>query len=131
MTVSCRTAIRYARIVSALLNVEEAQALVLARAVPLEAETVPLAEAAGRILAAAAAAAVDLPPFPSSAMDGFAIRSADAPGRLRIAGASAAGAPAARTLEAGEAIEISTGAVVPDGADAVIPIEYVVRYDNE
>jgi molybdopterin molybdotransferase len=75
-------------------------------------------------------AAVDLPPFPASAMDGFAIRAADVPGALRIAGESAAGRPFEQRVEPGEAVAISTGAVVPDGADAVVPVEYVGRSDN-
>ena len=58
-------------------------------------------------------------------MDGYAVRAADTPGGLPIVGHSAAGRPAQRSLGAGEAIEISTGAVVPDGADAVIPVERV------
>ncbi len=113
-----------------LHSIEEAQALVLARVGALEAEAVPLAEAAGRVLAADARAAVDLPPFPSSAMDGFAVRAADTPGTLPVVGRSAAGLPAGRALRAGEAIAISTGGVVPNGADAVVPIEYVVEHDN-
>ena len=113
-----------------LHSIEEAQALVLGRVRALEAEAVPLAEAAGRVLAADARAAVDLPPFPSSAMDGFAVRAADAPGTLPVVARSAAGLPAGQALRAGEAIAISTGGVVPDGADAVVPIEYVVEHDN-
>src|SRR5207248_2496910 len=123
--------LRYARIVVELLTFEQAQALVLTRTSVLGAEPVPLREALGRVTAQAAAALVDLPPFPSSAMDGFAVRSADLPGRLEVVGRAAAGRPASRTLGAGEAIEISTGGVVPEGADAVVPIEYVVQYDNE
>ncbi|HET6944688.1 MAG TPA: molybdopterin molybdotransferase MoeA, partial [Gaiellaceae bacterium] len=115
---------------SGLLTFTDAQSLVLERVRPLAAEPVALREALGRVTAAAVAARVDLPPFPSSAMDGFAIRSADVPGRLTIAGRAAAGSPAERTLEVGEAIEISTGGVVPEGADAVVPIEYVVSDDN-
>ena len=102
----------------------------LARAQPLGAEPVPVAAAAGRVSAQAATAAVDLPPFGSSAMDGFAIRAGDAPGRLTVVDRAAAGSPAGLALGAGEAIEISTGGVVPDGADAVIPLEYVVHHDN-
>ncbi len=113
-----------------LHSIAEAQALVLARVGALEAEPVPLAEAAGRVLAADARAVVDLPPFPSSAMDGFAVRAADTPGKLPVVARSAAGLPSGRPLRAGEAIGISTGGVVPDGADAVIPIEYVVEHDN-
>ena len=113
-----------------LLSIEEALARVLARARPLEPEPVPVAEAAGRVLAADVAALIDLPPFPSSAMDGFAIRSADVPGELPIVFRIAAGRPADRPLEAGEAMEISTGGTVPAGADAVVPIENVVEQDN-
>jgi molybdopterin molybdotransferase len=114
-----------------LRSFEEAQRLVLERVEALPAEGVPIAEAAGRVLAEAAAARVDLPPFASSAMDGFALRSADTPGRLPVVAQIAAGRPAPRALEAGESMEISTGGVVPDGADAVVPLEYVVHHDNE
>jgi molybdopterin molybdotransferase len=115
-----------------LLPLEEAQRLILERVRPLESEPVALANAADRVLAEPARARVDLPPFPSSAMDGFALRAADTPGELRIAAASvAAGSPAAGALEPGEAVSIATGGVVPEGADAVIPIEYVVQHDNE
>jgi molybdopterin molybdotransferase len=116
--------------VSGLLTVEQAQALVLARAQPLPEERVPLAAAAGRVTARAVTAAVDLPPFDSSAMDGYAVRSADLPGELLVVGHAAAGHPAGAVVGAGEAIEISTGGVVPAGADAVLPIEYVVQHDN-
>jgi molybdopterin molybdotransferase len=64
-------------------------------------------------------------------MDGFAVRSEDTPGRLPVVGRIAAGVPAQRGVEAGEAMAIATGGVVPDGADAVIPIEYVVENDND
>jgi molybdopterin molybdotransferase len=114
-----------------LLTMEEAQRLIIERAKPLPVETVPLEEAAGRVLAEAARAAVDLPPFASSAMDGFALRASDSPGRLEIVARIAAGVPAPRALEPGEAMAIATGGVVPEGADAVIPIEYVVEHDNE
>jgi molybdopterin molybdotransferase len=114
-----------------LLSVQEALARVLGRVRPLAAEDVPVAEAGGRVLAQEARAVVDLPPFASSAMDGFAVRSADTPGRLPVVGRIAAGGPSGRPLAAGEAMAIATGGVVPEGADAVIPIEYVVEYDNE
>jgi molybdopterin molybdotransferase len=120
----------YARIVAPLLTLEEAQSRVLAHVRPLPVETVPLGEAVGRILAQPARAAVDLPPFPSSAMDGFAVRTADLPGTLPVVAEIAAGRPAPRPLAAGEAMAISTGGVVPDGADAVIPLEYVVQHGN-
>jgi molybdopterin molybdotransferase len=117
--------------VSALLTLEQAQALVLARAPVLESEQVSIWDAAGRVTAEPAPALVDLPPFPSSAMDGFAVRAGDLPGLLPVVERIAAGRPASRALEPGEAMEISTGGVVPDGADAVLPLEYVVHHDNE
>ena len=117
--------------VAPLLSIEEAQGLILERVIPPEAETVPLHDAAGRITAEAAASRVDLPPFDSSAMDGFAVRSEDTPGRLPIVDRIAAGRPAARGLDVGEAMAIATGGAVPPGADAVIPIEDVVERDNE
>ena len=109
-----------------LLSLADAQRLVLERARPLEAERVPLERAAGRVLAQPVAALVDLPPFPSSAMDGFAVRAADtaeAPVTLPLAGESAAGRPLAGALPAGHAARISTGGVVPEEADAVVPVE--------
>ena len=108
-----------------LLSVDEARRLILERVTPLPSELVSLAEAAGRVLAEDARATVDLPPFPSSAMDGFALRAADAPGRLPVVARIAAGQPAPRPLAAGEAMGIATGGVVPEGADAVVPIEVV------
>jgi molybdopterin molybdotransferase len=117
--------------VADLLTFEEAQRLILERAPPLPAERIGLEEAAARVLAENAAALVDLPPFPSSAMDGYAVRSADTPGVLPIAARIAAGRPAPRELRPGEAMAIATGGVVPEGADAVIPVEYVVEHDND
>ena len=113
-----------------LLSIDDALARVLARTRPLAAEAVPVADAAGRVLAEDVAARVDLPPFASSAMDGFAVRAADLPGRLPIVFRIAAGLPANRPLAPGEAMEISTGGAVPEGADAVVPIELVVESDN-
>jgi molybdopterin molybdotransferase len=113
-----------------LLTLEAAQALVLERARPLETERVPLGDAAGRFLAETALARVDLPPFPSSAMDGYAVRSADTPGTLSVVARIAAGGPADRPLGPGESMGIATGGVVPDGADAVIQHESVVEKDN-
>ena len=116
--------------VEQLLSLEAAQALVLERVGPLDAERVRLEAAGGRVLAETATALVDLPPFPSSAMDGYALRSADTPGTLPVVARIAAGSPAGRPLAAGEAMGISTGGVVPDGADAVIQHEAVVENDN-
>jgi molybdopterin molybdotransferase len=117
--------------VAALLSIAEAQRLILERVRPLPVETVPLDQSAERVLAEGAQALVDLPPFPSSAMDGFAVRAADTPGELPVVARIAAGRPAPRRLSAGEAMGIATGGVVPDGADAVIPVEAVVEEDNK
>ena len=115
---------------SAPLPIAEALALVLEHVQPLGVEDVALDEAAGRVLAEPAAAAVDLPSFAASAMDGFALRSADAPASLRVVARIAAGRPAERRLEPGEAMAIATGGVVPDGADAVVPIEEAEERDG-
>ena len=115
---------------SGLRTIEEALADVLARCRTLPAETVDVRRARARVLAAAAVAASDLPPFDSSAMDGYAVRAGDTPGRLLVSGHSAAGHPAGVELQAGEAIEISTGAVVPAGADAVVQVERVTVHDG-
>src|SRR2546428_13776663 len=95
-----------------LLTFEEALREILSRVRPLSAEAVPLAAAAGRVLAEDARSAVDLPPFASSAMDGFAVRADDTPGRLPVVERIAAGRPAPRALAAGEAMAIATGGVV-------------------
>ena len=102
----------------------------LERAVGLDAESVPVGEALGRVLAEAVASPEDVPAFDNSAMDGFAVKSddtrgatADAPVALSIAGESRAGTPAANSLSRGEAFVISTGAVVPEGADSVVRVE--------
>jgi molybdopterin molybdotransferase len=113
-----------------LISLEEALARIFERVKPLGSEPVPLAAAAARVIADDARSLVDLPPFASSAMDGFAVRSSDTPGRLPVVARIAAGVPAPRALEPGEAMGIATGGVVPEGADAVIPIEYVVENDN-
>jgi molybdopterin molybdotransferase len=110
-----------------LLTFEEALREILSRVLPLSGELVPLAVAPGRVLAEAARSAIDLPPFASSAMDGFAVRADDTPGRLPVVERIAAGRPATRGLAAGEAMAIATGGVVPEGADAVVPIEHVVE----
>jgi molybdopterin molybdotransferase len=113
-----------------LLSIDDALARVLARARPLDAAPVPVAAAAGRVLAEDVSSRVDLPPFASSAMDGFAVRAGDLPGRLPVVFRIAAGLPADRPLEPGEAMEISTGGAVPEGADSVVPVENVVESDN-
>jgi molybdopterin molybdotransferase len=106
-----------------LLTVEGALRAVLATVKPLPAERVTVEQARGRVLAEEARATCDLPPFASSAMDGFALRAVDTPGRLPVVDRVAAGRPARRALAAGEAMGIATGGVVPEGADAIVPIE--------
>jgi molybdopterin molybdotransferase len=113
-----------------LLPIAEAQRLILERVRRLPAETVALENAVGRVLAEPATAVIDLPPFASSAMDGFAVRVSDTPGRLPVVARIAAGRPASGPLETGRAMAIATGGVVPSGADAVIPLEHVVEEDN-
>jgi molybdopterin molybdotransferase len=112
---------------SELLSIAGALELVLEHVEPRTVEDVPIEEAYGRFIASDVGAAIDLPPFASSAMDGFAVRSGDTPGSLRVVGESAAGSPYDGIVQSGEAVAISTGAVVPEGADAVVPIEVVVR----
>ena len=106
-----------------LLAFEEALTRILDRVRPLPLERVPLARAAGRILAEPALSRTDLPPFASSAMDGFAVRAHETPGRLPIQARIAAGSPSLSPLPQGAAATIATGGAVPDGADAVVPIE--------
>ncbi len=110
-----------------LPSVEEARAAVLAWAERLPSETVALADAVGRTLAEDVCAIRDQPPYPASAMDGWAAAAADIPGSLRIAGESAAGTPYAAALARGEAVRIFTGAALPPGADTVVIQEVATR----
>jgi molybdopterin molybdotransferase len=112
-------------------TVDEARRIVLSAVRPLEAESVPVGAALGRVLARDVAAAGDVPPFPNSAMDGFAVVAGAAGRRLVVVGESRAGRPAERPVGEGEAIRISTGAVVPDGADAVVPVEDTAEADGQ
>lgn len=90
-------------------------------------ETVSLEEAHGRVLAEDIAADRDYPSLRRSLRDGFAIKSAEVPGTLLVRGEVRAGEGSQEPLEAGEALEIMTGAPVPDGADAVVMVEHVER----
>src|ERR687888_507104 len=108
-----------------MVDAAEAAALVLDRTPVLPSEVVPIAEAAGRVLAEDLLAPADLPPFPSSAVDGYALRSEDGGGRLRVVGESAAGRPYSDELPPGAACRILTGAVLPPGADTVVMVEDV------
>ena len=117
-----------------LLPVDEALARLLHGAVPLPAETVALAEAGGRVLAAELHALRTQPPFDASAMDGYAVRAHDiaqVPARLRVVGASIAGKRFEGTVGAGEAVRIFTGAPVPPGADAILLQEDAERLDED
>ncbi len=122
---------------SALLSLEEARERILAAvAGPLAAETVGLEEALGRVLAEPVRSTTDLPPWDNSAMDGYAIRAADvataseaAPVRLMVIGEVAAGAAPELVVTAGTAARIATGALVPPGADAVVPVELTTPLD--
>ncbi|MEA2437555.1 MAG: molybdopterin molybdotransferase [Thermoleophilaceae bacterium] len=107
-----------------LISIAEARERVLAAVRPLPAEEVALDAALGRVLGEEVRSEEDLPPFDSSAMDGFAVVAGPA-GELPVVGESRAGRPAERPLEPGEAMRISTGAAVPEGADAVVPVERV------
>jgi molybdopterin molybdotransferase len=119
-----------------LVTVEEAREAVLAKVRPLPAEEVPIEAALGRVAAEEAPAASPVPPFDNSAMDGYALRAADvatasqqAPVELPLVGESRAGEPSDRPVAAGEAVAISTGAVLPDGADSVVRLEDTERDD--
>ena len=107
------------------LSIDDARAAVLAAVRPLPSEDVAVQDALGRVLTEDVAAAGDVPAFANSAMDGFAVRSGPAGRTLRVVGEARAGAPAAPMVGDGEAVRISTGAPIPDGADAVQQIELV------
>lgn len=103
-----------------MLSVREALARVLDGAPRLPAESAPLRQARGRVLAEDLVAGRDLPPCDNSAMDGFAVRAADVPGELPVDGTIAAGDAPDRALAPGHALRIMTGAPLPAGADAVV-----------
>jgi molybdopterin molybdotransferase len=108
--------------VSELISIDEARARVLDAVRPLAAEDVPLAEALGRVLAEDVESPIDVPPFDSSAMDGYAVV-AGAEAELEVVGESRAGRPAEAPVQPGKAIRISTGGALPEGATAVVPVE--------
>lgn len=111
------------------LSFHEARHEVLARvrqACPApQIETAPLSEATGRVLAQPLSADRDYPPLDRSMRDGFAVQAAGTPGAFTIAGSVRAGERFERPIQPGEAVEIMTGAPVPEGADAVVMIEHV------
>jgi molybdopterin molybdotransferase len=117
-----------------VISVEEAQERILSRITVLGEERIELVRALGRVLAETAIAPRDIPAWPNSSMDGYALLAADTkgasterPARLRLAGRVAAGSMAERALEPGEAFRIFTGAPLPEGADAVIPQEEITQ----
>lgn len=108
-----------------LIDADEAARIVLEHIPVLGVEHVVLSESLGRVLAEDLVADAPLPPFPSSAVDGYAVRAADAGKTLRVLGESAAGRPFDGTIAPGSAARILTGGVVPDGADVVVMVEDV------
>jgi molybdopterin molybdotransferase len=115
---------------AAPLSVVEARKAMLSAIRPLVAENVVLQDALGRVLAAPVAALRDQPPFAVSAMDGYALRADDAPGRVTLIGESAAGRGFEGVCGPGQAVRISTGAAIPEGADAVVIQEDVTRAEG-
>lgn len=121
-----------------LLSVEEARDQVLAAIDgPLEAERVPVGAALGRVVAEDVVAATSLPPWDNSAMDGYALRAADTidatdlePALLRVIGEVRAGAAPDVAVEPETAVRIATGAPIPPGADAVVPVEDTTPVDR-
>lgn len=113
-----------------MLSVEEALDRVLSQFHPLEPQRVPILEALGHVLAEDVRAGADIPPHPNSSMDGYAVQAADTvaashqnPRRLRVIGDLAAGYVADTAVMPGTAMRIMTGAPIPQGADAVVPVE--------
>jgi molybdopterin molybdotransferase len=108
--------------VASLISIDEARRRVLEALRPLAKEDVALDKTLGRVLAEDVSSAIPVPPFDSSAMDGYAV-TAGPPAELEVVGESRAGHPAAVGVSGRTAVRISTGAAVPDGANAVVPVE--------
>ncbi len=113
-----------------MLSLEDALERILQGCVPLAAVALPLDAALGQVLATPVVATTSLPPWDNSAMDGFAVRSADVAGasearpvELRVTGEVAAGHVPGHEVQPGTAMRITTGAMVPPGADTVVPVE--------
>ena len=105
---------------------EDAQREVLAATAPLPETVLPAAEALGLVTTKDVVAGQDLPPFPNSAMDGYAVLGSDvgaAPVTLTVLDESAAGHPSAATVTPGTAVRIMTGAAIPAGADTIVKVE--------
>ena len=121
-----------------LIGLADAREIVVERCARLPSEQVPLEQALGHALADEVHSEVAIPPFDNSSMDGFALRAEDTaavdagkPVRLRIVDESRAGRPAGSGVEPGEAIRIATGAMVPAGANAILPQEDAVERNGE
>jgi molybdenum cofactor synthesis domain-containing protein len=121
------------------IPLEEARARILASARPIDrTERIPLTGASGRVIASAPEATMDVPPFDRAAMDGYAVRAEDTfgagrhdPKTLRIVGKSLTGQLPDARLGPRDAVEIATGAPIPDGADAVVMVEETERSTTE
>jgi molybdopterin molybdotransferase len=113
-----------------MISVDEAVQRVTGSFAPLPAERIALTDALGRVLSREAIAPIDHPPAPMSAMDGYAVRADDAHAgaELAVIGEAPAGRPFAGRVRSGQAVRIFTGAVVPDGADAVVIQEDAVAH---
>lgn len=110
---------------------DEARRLVLDGVTALPATRMPLADAVGAVAAEPVVAADPVPPFDNTAMDGYAVRADDTPGRLRVVGFLAAGTASGVTVGPGEAVRIMTGAPMPPGADAVVMVERTATHGDE
>ena len=120
-----------------LLTVAQARERILDRVAALDSETVALPEARGRVLAEEIRSERDVPPFANSAMDGYAIRARDVaqasaaqPVRLRVLGEIRAGAAPPGSVQPQTALRIMTGAMIPDGSDAVVRVEDTAEHDG-
>ncbi len=113
-----------------MISLDAARAAVLDAVTALEAVDVGLGDAAGLVLALDVFAGAPVPPFANSSMDGYALRAGDSGATLRVVGAVLAGDAPSRRVGAGEAARIMTGAPVPEGADAVCPVEVVEVLDG-
>jgi molybdopterin molybdotransferase len=124
-------------VVSKLISVDEALAEILSHIRPLEPEQVSILDALGRVLVESIVSDTNIPPFDNSAMDGYAVRSADvadatpeSPVSLAVIGSVAAGYVAGMRVLSGTAVRIMTGAPLPEGADAVVPYEDTSDFDR-
>jgi molybdopterin molybdotransferase len=114
-----------------MLSVDDARVRILEAARLIDLEEVALDRCLGRVAGSTVRAEIDVPPFANSAMDGFALRAADAPGPLPIVGEVAAGRADLPLLAPGTALRIMTGAPLPPGADTVVPLEEATERDGQ